>query len=617
MCNILTILSPLVNFQETIGNVSQTSSSKFVITLEIILVSIVFSLQVWAFIFTLRKIRLLKRIFPGKEHYFISSEIVIDSKDNMHQDNDGVYETNVINSKVSNNKIFNEITSSINNYLRHNKGAVSDFSLIKDIVDRNCDSVDEEINTTLPVPIYLGLAGTMAGIIIGLWCLPSVQSDGFLKGEGIDILLGGVKIAMMASFLGLGLTTFNSGILYKISKSRVEKRKNDFFTFIQVNLLPILSQNVTSSLYSLQSNLIKFNDGFSSNISKFEIIMNNIHKSFNSQQELVEKLNDMDIAQVANLNINVLKQLRSSTKEFEKFNIYLQNVNGFIENSATLNSRINDLLERSDNFKSIAEKIDNTFSINQDLLNFLTDSLKDLGSHKQVMKDTVSDVSDTLKKSLEQLREVVNMQNDQVRRAISDISGSLTKNLDELQSITNEKCNAIKNITIEEIDFIKTEKDLLEKHLLENKNVLNEHLRIANISFSSKLLEGLDELEKVVSAKYLSIKNISNAEVEYIISEKQQFEKFLLENRNTLVKLNYLENLDSSFSRFLDDNSIAQKLEILNNNISKTNEILIINGHKNNGKAKKTKDIKPNNKGLLGRFSNRVSNLFRVRKSNN
>jgi len=415
MYNYLIPQYSLLNFQDSTNVATQIYSSKSVISLEIILVIIVFSLQIWAFIFTLRKIRQLKSIFPGNENYTISKEFVLTSMEDIKAEEDGVYEATIIKSKVSNSKIFNEILSSINNYLRHNKGAVSDFSLIKDIVDRNCDAIDEEINTTLPVPIYLGLAGTMAGIIIGLWCLPSVQSDGFLKGEGIDILLGGVKIAMMASFLGLGLTTFNSGIIYKISKSIIEKRKNDFFTFIQVNLLPILSQNVTSSLYSLQNNLIRFNEGFSGNINKFENIMNNIHKSFSSQQELVEKLNEMDIAQVANLNINVLKQLQSSTKEFGKFNIYLQNVNGFIENSVTLNSRINDLLERSDNFKLIAEKIDQTFTINQDLLNFLSASLKDLGSHRQVMKDTVSDVSDTLKKSLDQLREVVNNQNDQVR----------------------------------------------------------------------------------------------------------------------------------------------------------------------------------------------------------
>lgn len=611
MYNYLIPQYSLLNFQDSTNVATQIFSSKSVISFEIILVIIVFSLQIWAFIFTLRKIRQLKSIFPGNENYTISKEFVLTSMEDIKAEEDGVYEATIIKSKVSNSKIFNEILSSINNYLRHNKGAVSDFSLIKDIVDRNCDAIDEEINTTLPVPIYLGLAGTMAGIIIGLWCLPSVQSDGFLKGEGIDILLGGVKIAMMASFLGLGLTTFNSGIIYKISKSIIEKRKNDFFTFIQVNLLPILSQNVTSSLYSLQNNLIRFNEGFSGNINKFENIMNNIHKSFSSQQELVEKLNEMDIAQVANLNINVLKQLQSSTKEFGKFNIYLQNVNGFIENSVTLNSRINDLLERSDNFKLIAEKIDQTFTINQDLLNFLSASLKDLGSHRQVMKDTVSDVSDTLKKSLDQLREVVNNQNDQVTKAISDISGSLTKNLDELQSVTNEKCNSIKSITIEEIDFIKSEKNLLEKYLSENKNILDEHLKIANLSFTSKLLEGLNELEKVISEKYLSIKNISNAEVEYIINEKQQFEKFLLENRNTLIKLNYLENLDLSFTKFLDDNSITQKLELLNNNITKTNEILTNNSFKGSGRGKKIKTIVPGNKGLIRRISSSVTGLFK------
>ena len=611
MYNYLIPQYSLLNFQDSTNVATQIYSSKSVISLEIILVIIVFSLQIWAFIFTLRKIRQLKSIFPGNENYTISKEFVLTSMEDIKAEEDGVYEATIIKSKVSNSKIFNEILSSINNNLRHNKGAVSDFSLIKDIVDRNCDAIDEEINTTLPVPIYLGLAGTMAGIIIGLWCLPSVQSDGFLKGEGIDILLGGVKIAMMASFLGLGLTTFNSGIIYKISKSIIEKRKNDFFTFIQVNLLPILSQNVTSSLYSLQNNLIRFNEGFSGNINKFENIMNNIHKSFSSQQELVEKLNEMDIAQVANLNINVLKQLQSSTKEFGKFNIYLQNVNGFIENSVTLNSRINDLLERSDNFKLIAEKIDQTFTINQDLLNFLSASLKDLGSHRQVMKDTVSDVSDTLKKSLDQLREVVNNQNDQVTKAISDISSSLTKNLDELQSVTNEKCNSIKSITIEEIDFIKSEKNLLEKYLLENKNILDEHLKIANLSFTSKLLEGLNELEKVISEKYLSIKNISNAEVEYIINEKQQFEKFLLENRNTLIKLNYLENLDCSFTKFLDDNSITQKLELLNNNITKTNEILTNNSFKGSGRGMKIKTIVPGNKGLIRRISSSVTGLFK------
>lgn len=88
--------------------------------------------------------------------------------------------------------ILDNILSSINNYLRRNKGAVADFNLIKDITDRNIDALEEEINTMLPVPLYIGLAGTMGGIIIGLLFMPKAGGTTFMAGEGIDILIGGV-----------------------------------------------------------------------------------------------------------------------------------------------------------------------------------------------------------------------------------------------------------------------------------------------------------------------------------------------------------------------------------------------------------------------------------------
>jgi hypothetical protein len=64
------------------------------------------------------------------------------------------------------NPIFSTIKNSINNYVEANKGSVSDFYLIKDIVDRNCDAKEEEIQAQIPVPLYLGLVGTMAGILV-------------------------------------------------------------------------------------------------------------------------------------------------------------------------------------------------------------------------------------------------------------------------------------------------------------------------------------------------------------------------------------------------------------------------------------------------------------------
>lgn len=69
--------------------------------------------------------------------------------------------------------LLREIVKTINNYLKKNKGGAADFHLIKDIVERHTDAIDEEINHKLPVPIYLGLMGTVIGIIVGLFWVTS------------------------------------------------------------------------------------------------------------------------------------------------------------------------------------------------------------------------------------------------------------------------------------------------------------------------------------------------------------------------------------------------------------------------------------------------------------
>ena len=61
-----------------------------------------------------------------------------------------------------------EVEHSLNMYLQKNKGAASDFHIMKDVVERYCDADEEEITTQQPIPLYLGLMGTMVGIIVGI-----------------------------------------------------------------------------------------------------------------------------------------------------------------------------------------------------------------------------------------------------------------------------------------------------------------------------------------------------------------------------------------------------------------------------------------------------------------
>ena len=119
------------------------------------------------------------------------------------------------------NEIFDDIKSSINGYLGGTQGTEVDFELLKDSVDRHCDMIEDEINSQMPLPLYFGLAGTMTGAIIGLFALvfggsilelmagnAGAEANG--AANNINDLLWGVAIAMVASAIGIILTSLNT-----------------------------------------------------------------------------------------------------------------------------------------------------------------------------------------------------------------------------------------------------------------------------------------------------------------------------------------------------------------------------------------------------------------------
>ncbi|MGL2988268.1 hypothetical protein ACSVH5_11795 [Flavobacterium sp. RSSA_27] len=361
------------------------------------------------------------------------------------------------------NEELGNIIESVNTYLIRNKGAVSDFNLIKDIVDRNCDAVDEEINTLLSIPLYLGLMGTMAGIIIGLFFMPEMKDDNFDK--AIDMLIGGVKIGMIASFIGLFMTVYLSGWYYKGAKSVVLKHKNDFYSWIQTRLLPVLSNNTTSSIYALQSNLLKFNDTFSINVQNFNGVLTKVLHSFDSQVGLMNELKEIDVAQLAKLNVNVLQELRTSTKEFEKFNTYLNQVNSFVDNAQKLNFQISNQLERTQTIQTVAESIGTNIDVNKELIGVLQSELREVANRKQFVADAVIDVDDSIKKSLEELKKHISAQIESIR-----------------------------NITIKEESF-------LENLLGEDRGNLNELKKLAHLDKTmSKIEKGTSEQNRKLVA---------------------------------------------------------------------------------------------------------------------
>lgn len=90
-------------------------------------------------------------------------------------------------------------------------------------MERHSDSLENEIQSQTPLPLYLGLMGTVAGIILGLTTI----SDFSQIENVVTILMSDVAVAMIASFTGILFTTLS---LWRSKQCKVivEERKTLF-----------------------------------------------------------------------------------------------------------------------------------------------------------------------------------------------------------------------------------------------------------------------------------------------------------------------------------------------------------------------------------------------------
>lgn len=507
--------------------------------IEVILILIIIGIQSYIFYEVFNKIKIYKYIFPNTSSLKISKiyipinefqkltpteilsnlDLYKEKKPKFNYDDEGrlilindelintensyenieeKLEVNIIEFETHKNKVFEKIIFSINNYLIRNRGASSDFNLIKDISERNTNAIEEDISSSVGVPLYLGLMGTMLGIVIALFNMPDLNSNfgsvetGQKLDEGIGMLIGGVKIAMIASFVGLLLTILNSARNFKTAKSYNEAQKNEFYTFVQIELLPIINQGLASTLESLQRNLFKFNDEFSSNLSGLSGIFDSNIRAIEVQKELLETIDKTKVAEITKYNVKVLQQLDLSVNQFEKFNSYLTNVNLFVENSQNMVSKTNELLSRTDNFKSIAENLENKLNQSQNLIDFLSQHYVKLEEHKNLTSNAVADVgfaiSDTFKdlrehiqKSTEAVKNFSIEETDLLRKALSEGKTNLG-NLEHLASLKSDVSQIKSNNSTQTIQ-LKHSVDELNNNMAKAVRILNE---LEKTSFTSR-----------------------------------------------------------------------------------------------------------------------------------
>jgi hypothetical protein len=436
----------------------------------ITIIAVIVALQIKSFVSTSKKLETFKTIFANTN---------------------GAY--NIFLRKVSVagelNPVLKEIVESINNYLSNNKGG-NDFHLMKNIVDRNCDAKEEEISAQIPVPLYLGLTGTMIGILTGIaYLVFSGSLNDLLTGksgtsaEGMQTLLVGVALAMTSSILGIWLTTMASS---KVKKCKVEfeRNKNIFLSWIQARLLPTLSDNVSVTLERMSQNLAEFNNTFASNILQ-------LNQTFDTVSKLLEEIDNLKITDITTANIKVYNSLKNCTAEIGQFTVYMQNVNSYLTNVQALNRKLDEyerrtqVIEKAGQFydkneKWLSESIDSAnLEVADALKRFKETMIGSLNKLQDSMNGQILDFNEIMKRQqqmlLKQSQETSELVLSSLRQVIAEqISGFNTVITDQ-QKMLQEKSAEISGIVTElkNLTAVKTSMQNIEKATVEQNEKID------------------------------------------------------------------------------------------------------------------------------------------------
>ena len=491
----------------------------------LILVGICLVLQGLAFADTLKKRIQLRKIFPEKSDHAMS---LVDREDDGKQI--------LVRKNVHSSKVFDEIINTINRYLSHNKGS-ADYAILKDITDRNCDAVEAQIEATAPIPIYIGLCGTLIGIVLGVAVLgfrggidalfdttPVVMveslseanselrtegskvktKDGRVyvynasdningewklyedKGaEGIKNLLQGVGIAMLTTLFGVLFTIVGAWSSKRSSRVNEEK-KNGFLSWLQAELLPQMSNDLGQVIFQMQRNLTRFNNTFAANTSQLDNVLKGINTTYEDQTRLLKAVEKLKIDEIATANIRVLQELKECTDEIEELGQLVSNTTEYITKVDNLNSLLSSHLDRTRLIENMGQ--------------FFREEVTQIEQRKHAIANTTADIDANMQRAFGHLREHTEREYQQLGDALASKHAEFLRAIEAQQVALNRKLEETSQL-VQELKNLTSVKESMEQLALaeQSQNAKIETLVNASAEQNEKIKALVECVNKIAA----------------------------------------------------------------------------------------------------------------------
>ena len=505
--------------------------------IEYIILFVIALFQIGISYFLSKRIKDYRNIFKSK--YELQDRIIsleaVDEKVKEEEKEEKSKSTCLIIETDSNSSIFKNLIKVINHYLIKNKRAIVDFHILKDITDRAINTKEEEIQNRIPAPLYLGLAATMVGIIVGLW---GVDANKELGTDTIAPLINGIKWAMSASVFGLILTTVFSIKVFNDAKIQVEEDKDEFLSFLQTELLPDLYKSEETGVRALTHKIDYFGKTATVIVEDLGDVVTKTSKSIENERQLLEQLNRLPVQQMTSANVKIFKEVSSLMDTFQAFPNYYAELTSSLSNTTELANRLGEFVSKTDNVNRILDEIRSSIEATNKATAFFNKHIRSFVEYENSVNEAVANADSAMRLAIGNLEKAIKKQFDSYRDIVTDYSSQLDKSFNtsikkyveaadqQLERINNafdqarprfeklEKLDLLEKLSeleklekLNDLGDIKSLlKELIQKYNLQTETIRNLQIRVdgESIDFPKSLLlktpkSKFDKVFKIVS----------------------------------------------------------------------------------------------------------------------
>ena len=399
--------------------------------IEAIVIIVIISFQVYIAYKLLIKIRLYKAIYDFDDLPIISQKKVskqVFKSGNvdeilMFDGDEGTINITYLDYQQK-SKVLTTIVKYINVYLVKNKGATIDFHLIKDIVDKHTETTQNEIENRIPAPLYLGLAATMLGIIIGLFSVNFDKGSDALN--AIQPLINGVKWAMSASVIGLIITTVFSIRIYKDAQIEADEEKSEFLSKLQSELMPKMATGKMPEVSILSDKLDVFARNTTGSISQLDNIVRTTSNTVEREQQLIKDIRKLDVSKITSANVEVFSQLDIMMSSFNNFANYYNQLNNSMNGTTELVNKLQKFIGTTEDINAVLEGIKNNIEESNSATSFFNTHIKSFSRYSDAVNEAVINSDSKMTKVINELGRLTEEQFNSFNEAIANFDSKLS-----------------------------------------------------------------------------------------------------------------------------------------------------------------------------------------------